>query len=63
MTGLKEGDAVYYTEAPQNIISFMMGQMSSAGMGGNRSSSGGMPSGGMPGGMPSGGMPGGMGGR
>ncbi len=28
LSGLKEGDTLYYTEAPQNIFSFMMGQMS-----------------------------------
>ncbi len=59
LSGLKEGDTIYYTEAPQNIFSFMMGQM-----GGNRGGSvsaaparpsGGMPSGGMPSGMNRGG--------
>lgn len=52
LTGLREGDTVYYTET-QDFMSFLMGM---SGMGG-----GGMqiPSGGMPGGQ----MPGGMGGR
>ncbi len=71
LSGLKEGDTIYYTEAPQNIFSFMMGQMGGmGGMGGTSAvmpsggdtvtfgSGGGMPSG-MGGGMPSG-MPGGM---
>ena len=59
LSGLTQGERIYYTEAPQNIFEAFMS------MGGM---SGGMPSGmggGMPGGMgsgsrPSGGMPGGM---
>ncbi len=34
LTGLTEGDTIYYTEAPQDIFSFMMGQMSGGNMGG-----------------------------
>ena len=57
LSGLQEGDTVYYTET-QNFMSFLMGM---SGMGGGmQMPSGGMPSGGMPSG---GGMPGGMGGR
>ena len=71
LTGLNEGDTVYYTESV-NPFAAMFGMMGGGmgGMGGNRPSSGmpsGMgssgsrPSGGMPSGMPSGGgMPGGM---
>ena len=62
LSGLKEGDTVYYTEAPQDIFSFMMSQMASGGMGGNMGgnmSSNMRPSGGSFGGGP-GGMPGGM---
>lgn len=58
LTGLREGDTVYYTET-QDFMSFLMG-MSGMGGGGMQIPSGGMPSGGMPSG---GGMPGGMGGR
>lgn len=58
LTGLREGDTVYYTET-QDFMSFLMG-MSGMGGGGMQMPSGGMPSGGMPSG---GGMPGGMGGR
>ncbi len=59
LTGLQVGDTVYYTEAPKDFFSFMMGQMGGgSGMamspGGNRGNMGG----GMPGGM-GGGMPGG----
>ena len=69
LTGLKEGDTVYYTEST-DPFSAMFGMMGMGGMGGGSrgSSGGGMPSGmpsggGMPSGMPSGGMPsGGMGG-
>lgn len=58
LTGLREGDTVYYTET-RDFMSFLMG-MSGMGGGGMQIPSGGMPSGGMPSG---GGMPGGMGGR
>ncbi len=51
LSGLKVGDTVYYTEAPKDFFSFMMGQM-----GGDS----GMTMG--PGGSMGGGMPGGMGG-
>ena len=69
LSGLKEGDVVYYTEQ-EDIFSFFMGMGGMGGFGG--SSGGGMPSGmpnmggsgsGRPSGMPSGmggGMPGGM---
>ncbi len=69
LSGLSEGDTIFYTEAPENIFSFMMGQMGSMGsMGGMGGSAAVAPSGGDtitfgPGGMPSGmgsGMPGGM---
>lgn len=53
LTGLREGDTVYYTET-RDFMSFLMG-MSGMGGGGMQIPSGGMPSGG--------GMPGGMGGR
>ena len=57
LSGLEVGQTIYYTEAPQDFMIFMMNNMSASGMGG------GMPSGGMSvihgGGMPSGGMPGG----
>ena len=57
LTGLSEGDIIYYTEAPQDIFSFMMGQMGQmGGMGGNGGMSG------RPGGSGNFG-PGGMGGR
>ena len=53
LSGLQPGDTVYYTEAPQDFMSFMISNMGASSMGG------GMPGGGMPGG----GMPvhGGMG--
>lgn len=56
LTGLEPGETVYYTEAPQDFMSFMMSNMGASGMGG------GMPGGGMSGGGMSG-MPdrGGMG--
>ncbi len=62
LSGLTEGDLIYYTEAPENIFSFMMGQMNSmGGMGGTpavRPSSGDTVTF-TPGAMPSGmGMPG-----
>ncbi len=71
LSGLKEGDTVYYTEAPQSMFPFAMGQGGGmpGGMGGMPGGMSGMPSGGgmpdrgsMPGGggMPSG-MPGGRG--
>ncbi len=71
LSGLQEGDTIYYTEAPENIFSFMMGQM--GGMGG-MSGMGGMGGmGGTPAVRPSAGdtvtfgpgdnMPSGMGGR
>ena len=67
LSGLTQGERIYYTEAPQNIFeAFMsMGGMSGGmpgGMGGGMPGgmgSGSRPSGGMPGGMPSG-MPSGM---
>lgn len=41
LTGLSDGDIIYYTEAPQDIFSFMMGQMGGmGGMGGNGGMSG-----------------------
>ena len=60
LSGLNEGDILYYTEAPQNIFAAFMG--GGMGMGSSRPSgmSGGMP-GGMSGNRPSG-MPSGMGG-
>ncbi len=33
LTGLNEGDTIFYTEAPQDIFSFMMGQMGAMGGG------------------------------
>lgn len=61
LTGLSEGDTIYYTEAPQDIFSFMMGQM--GGMSGMNGMSGMAGSGGMSG-RPSGNFgPSGMGGR
>ena len=75
LSGLKEGDTVYYVEKQQSFFGFGMGGMggmggmpSGMGSGGNRTGGGmpsGMPSGGSRpsgGGMPSG-MPSGMGGR
>lgn len=62
LSGLKEGDTVYYTEAPQDIFSFMMSQMAGGGMSGNMGGNMGgnmRPSGGSFNGGPSG-MPGGM---
>lgn len=57
LSGLSEGDTIYYTEAPQDIFSFMMGQMGGmSGMGGMGGMSG------RPGGNGSFG-PSGMGGR
>ena len=66
LSGLKEGDTVYYVEQENFFFGFGgmggMGGMPNMGSGGNRSG-GGMPSGGRPsGGMPSG-MPSGAGGR
>ncbi len=54
LTGLNEGDTIFYTEAPQDIFSFMMGQMGAMG--------GGMPANMRPGDTVTFG-PGGMGGR
>ena len=61
LSGLKEGDTVYYVEQEDFFFGMMGGGMPSGMGGGNRSSGGGMPSG-MPsgGGRPSGGMPSGM---
>ncbi len=53
LSGLQEGETIYYTEAPENIFSFMMGQM--GGSMGGMSVSPAMPSGG--------GMSSGMGGN
>ncbi len=49
LSGLKEGDIVWYTEAPRDFFSFMMGQMTGGNMG---QMGGGRPNmgGGMPGG-------------
>ncbi len=65
LSGLKEGDTVYYTEAPENIFSFMMGQMggggmTSGGMGNMRPGDSVTFSGAPGGGFSGGGMPGGM---
>lgn len=78
LSGLQEGDTVYYVEPEQSFFGFgmMPSGMGGMGSGGNRPSGGGMGSGsnrpsggGMPSGMgsgsgrPSGGMPSGMGGQ
>ena len=60
LTGLSEGDIIYYTEAPQDIFSFMMGQMGQMGGMGGMGGNGGMS--GRSGGSGNFG-PGGMGGR
>ena len=58
LSGLQTGDTVYYTEAPQDFMIFMMDNMGASGMGGGMSV---MPAGGMPGGGMPGGDRGGMG--
>ena len=47
LTGLQAGDTVYYTEAPQDFMSFMISNMGASSMGGGMAG-GGMPGGGMP---------------
>ena len=56
LSGLKEGDVIYYTEAPQNVFEMFAAM---GGMGGMGNMGGSQPSGNMGGGMPGGQMPGG----